>query len=128
MEYLTKEQMLLIHSLIIEETTGAHGVRDHHALLSLEKAPAQSFGGKELYVDIFSKAAVYVREIIKTHIFIDGNKRTALMAAATFLELNGYKLDVRRGEMVKFAVSVAINKFDLDKIAKWLKKNSKSVD
>jgi len=126
-EYLTKEQIILIHSLIIEETTGSHGVRDHHAFKSLEFAPAQSFGGKEVYPDHFAKAAVYIREIIKTHIFVDGNKRTAIVAAATFLEINGYKLVAKRGEIVEFAIEIATSKPSIDKIAGWLKKHSKKI-
>lgn len=52
-----------MHSMAIDETGGAHGVRDYHALLSLEKSPRQSAFGKELFPTIHEKAAVYARDI-----------------------------------------------------------------
>ena len=86
MKYLTKEQILIIHSIIIDETGGMHGVRDHNAVLSVEALPRQKLFGKELYPTIFLKATVYTRNIIMNHFFIDGNKRTGMTAASVFLE------------------------------------------
>ena len=125
MRYLSKEQILLIHSLIIDETGGAHGVRDLHLVASLEYLPKQTFGGKELYSGLFIKAAVYLRNIIMNHPFVDGNKRTGMLAAAVFLENNGYKLIVADGEIEKFALRVINKRLDLDSISKWLETNSK---
>ena len=77
--------------MVIDETGGTHGVRDHDAILSLESLPRQSAFGKELYSTLFAKAAVYARNIISGHPFVDGNKRTAMAAASVFLEGNGYR-------------------------------------
>ena len=35
-------------------------------------------------------AAAYAFGVVKAHAFVDGNKRTALVTALTFLRLNGY--------------------------------------
>jgi len=113
--------------MIIDETTGSHGVRDHHAVLSLTEAPKQAFSGKELYPTIFDKAAIYARDIIMNHPFIDGNKRTGMVAASVFLEDNGYRLDTEKYDIEKFALRIVSEKIEIKKIAAWFKKNSKRV-
>lgn len=125
MEYLTKEQILLIHSMVVDETGGSHGVRDNHAILSLEKAPAQEVFGKELYPTIFLKAAVYARTIIMSHPFLDGNKRTAMSVALIFLENNSYSIVLERGQLVEFALKIVLQKLDIEAIAHWFEKHSR---
>lgn len=127
MQYLTAEDVLRIHSAIIDETGGSHGVRDHGALSSLEHLPRQKAFGKELYPTVFLKAAIYVRNIIFSHPFIDGNKRTAMAATDVFLQLNGSHMTVATGGVEAFALSVIAKHLDLQAIAEWLKKNSKKV-
>lgn len=127
MKYLTKEQILLIHSIVIDEIGGLHGVRDKYAILSLEATPKQKVFGKELYQTIFFKAAVYARDIIMNHPFVDGNKRTGVMIASVFLENNGYKIIAKEGELEKLALKVVVEKLSLEKIAIWFKKHSKKI-
>lgn len=113
--------------MIIDETGGSHGVRDYHLILSLEDSPRQEVFGKELYPTIFLKAAVYARNIINGHPFIDGNKRTAMTAASVFLENNGYKIIAKEGEIEQLALKIIIKKFDLETIAGWFKKHSRKI-
>src|SRR3989344_877585 len=127
MNYLTPEQILLIHSIIVDETGGSHGVRDMHAVLHLEHLPSQSFGGKELYGGIFQKAAVYARSIAMNHPFIDGNKRTAMTSASVFLENNGYEIKAKEGEIELFAVKMVVEKLDIKEIASWFEKHSQKI-
>jgi death on curing protein len=126
--YLTRTQILLIHSVIIDETGGLHGVRDHHAMLSLELTPRQKVFNKELFPTIFDKAAVYVRDILMNHPFLDGNKRTAMTAASVFLQNNGLIIDVQEGEIVKFALGVVSKRLDVAQISQWFKKHSKKYN
>lgn len=107
MEYLTAEQILLIHSLAIDETGGGHGVRDYHPILTLVDLPRQQVFGQELYPTIFLKAAVYARNIITAHPFIDGNKRTGMLTAVVFLENNEYRFIAPPGAVEQFALRVA---------------------
>ena len=127
MKYLTKEDILLIHSIAIEETGGLHGVRDRHAILTLEELPKQKAFGKELYPTIFDKAAIYARNIIMGHSFIDGNKRTAMMTASVFLEDNGYWITAKEGEIEDFALEIISERLDLKAISAWLKKHSRKI-
>ena len=125
MKYLTAKQILLIHSMVIAETHGAEGVRDMHVILSLEQSPRQQFGGKELYPSVFIKAALYARNIVTSHPFIDGNKRTGMTAAFIFLENNRYVVTAKEGEIEKYAVEIALKKPALEAIALWFEKRVK---
>lgn len=127
MIFLNKEQIFLIHSIVIDETGGSHGVRDYHLILSLEDSPKQKVFGKELYPTIFFKASVYARNIIDGHPFIDGNKRTTMTAASVFLENNGYKIIAKEGEIENFALKIINMKLDLEAIAVWFEKHSQKI-
>jgi len=118
---------LQIHSMAIDETGGIHGIHNYDAILSLEVTPKQKVFGKELYPTIFLKAAVYARDIIMIHPFLDGNKRTGMISASIFLEDNGYKIVVKEGEIEKFALRIISEKLNLDTIVAWFKKHSKKV-
>lgn len=127
MHYLTAEDILRIHSAVVDETGGSHGIRDLGALSTLEALPQLRSFGKEMYPGIFLKAAVYARNIIGGHPFVDGNKRTAMAAADVFLQMNGYRIAVPTGGVENFALSVIEKRLSLEDIAEWLKKNSKKI-
>lgn len=57
----------------------------------VETVDAKMFG-QELYPIIAEKAAFYLFQIISNHVFQDGNKRTGLQSALSFLHINGYEL------------------------------------
>lgn len=127
MRYLKAEDILNIHSVIIDETGGTHGVRERDALAGLEGLPQQAAYGQELYEGLFLKAAVYVRNLIFGHPFIDGNKRTAMACADVFLELNGYRITVKKGGVEQFAFAVIKERHSLETIAAWLEDNSTAI-
>jgi death-on-curing protein len=77
-KYLSATQVLFVHSRLIDTTGGAHGIRDLGLLQSAVSRPKATFGGKDLYPDIFHKAAALMESLVKNHPFIDGNKRTAI--------------------------------------------------
>ena len=75
MRKLSKEQVLLLHTQLIEEFGGTDGVRDYNLLDSALETPFQSFAGEELYPTIQAKAARLGYGLIKNHTMLDGNKR-----------------------------------------------------
>jgi len=119
------ENILLIHSAIIDETGGSHGVRDHERLLGIVAHPKQIVFGKEIRPTLFDKAASYGFDIIKYHPFTDGNKRSGMLCMGAFLELNNFKIDVKTGMIEKMAVDIVVKNLEIHDIAKWLKKWSK---
>lgn len=118
--YLLPEQVLFIHSRLIESTGGAHGVRDLSMLLSALGIPQATFDGNNLYGDLFSKAASLMDSLIRDHPFVDGNKRTGIAAAALFMQLNGYFLVVANEEMARFTLACAQSKVTLEEITAWI--------
>ena len=121
---LTLEQILQLHVLVLIRDGGSDGVRDIGRLESVVSAQHQVVFGEELYATVFAKAAALIRGIIGDHLFVDGNKRTAMLAGLTLLEVNGYSFVARRGELEDFAVRVATDHLDIDAIADWLKRHS----
>jgi death-on-curing protein len=87
--------------------------------------------GQPVYPDIFHQAGAYMFHIIKNHAFIDGNKRTGLAAAITFLGINGHVFSpLDEDSVFDFVVSVAAGENEPEKtiprIAAWLKSLSLS--
>lgn len=119
--YLLPEQVLFIHSRLIQSTGGAHGIRDLSMLLSALGRPQATFDGNDLYDDLFSKAASLLDSLIRNHPFVDGNKRTAITAAALFMKLNGFSLVVSNEEMARFTLECAQSKVTLDEMSAWLR-------
>lgn len=121
MKKITARQIVLIHAAVIRQTGGLDGMRDVGALRSVAELPFQTSFGQGLYSGVCEKAAVYAHSIIMNHPFVDGNKRTGMNVAITFLELNGYRFNGPRGSVEDFAVKIVVDKFDIAQIAQWFK-------
>ncbi|MCA9323638.1 type II toxin-antitoxin system death-on-curing family toxin [Candidatus Saccharibacteria bacterium] len=125
MYYLTAEDILYLHFRVIEDYGGSHGIRDENRLKSVVNAPKQEAFGVEQYSDVFQKAAVYARNIIADHLFVDGNKRSGITAASIFLIKNGHRICASQKELEDFAVQIAVEHLDIPVIAAWFKAQSK---
>lgn len=122
--FLSPEQVLFLHSRLIDETGGGHGLRDLGMLVSAVARPQATFDGADLYADLFSKAAALMDSLIRNHPFVDGNKRTGIAAASLFLLANGFRLNVENDEMARFTLLCAQSLVKLEEIGEWLKKHS----
>lgn len=125
--YLLANQVLFLHSRLVDETGGEHGLRDSGMLLSALGRPQASFDDHDLYPDVFTKAAALLDSLIRNHPFVDGNKRTAIAATAVFLELNGFRLSVDNDEMVRFTLACAQSELDLQEVRIWLTGHTESI-
>lgn len=121
--YLTLEQVFLIHDEQIELFGGDHGLRDLTMLESAVMRPQATFGGKDLYENIFEKAAVLCHSLILNHPFVDGNKRTGMASMIVFLEANGIRVSLSEKSVVEVAVKVATKKWGIEELSSWLRKN-----
>ncbi|MCF6159610.1 MAG: type II toxin-antitoxin system death-on-curing family toxin [wastewater metagenome] len=128
MNYIPPGQVLFIHYRIIEETGGSHGIRDLTLLQSSLARPMATFDKNDLYPDIFSKVATLMHSIIKSHPFVDGNKRTAITTASIFLLRNGDYLRASNKELEKFTFKVTAKNIELHEIAKWFKRYSTKIN
>lgn len=120
MTYLTTVQILFLHSRLIAETGGVAGVRDVALLESAVARPQATYGGADLYPDIFSQAAALMQSLVNNHPFVDGNKRVGIAATALFLQRNGHHLVASNQEVEEFTLAVARGERTFDDIATWL--------
>ena len=111
-----------IHAEVIKQFGGANGVRDENLLASAVLTPQSSFGGKSPYADIVEIAAAYLFYICKNHPFLDGNKRTAMMAAIVFLRLNGMEPLPDSQQWERLVLDVASSKITRDETTRRLRK------
>ncbi len=91
--------------------------------LALE-LPKKCLYGQELYPDLFEKAAVLMRELIKGHPFEAANKRTGYMAALIFLSENGVAIDSNVEDAVSLTLRIAMDKAGVEEVAEWLRNHS----
>ncbi len=109
MRYLTATDLLLIHHALLREFGGLAGITEagFGRLETVAGTPRQSMFGADLYPDLPSKAAALVFSLIRNHPFSDGNKRTAVVALAVLLELNGATLTASNAEVYDLVLEVA---------------------
>lgn len=90
--FISLDDAHFFHGKEIKEAGGAGDIRELKELEAAFAAPKATKGGEYL-MDVFEMAASYVESICTRHPFPDGNKRTAIACAFTFLYLNGYVVD-----------------------------------
>lgn len=127
MRYLSVENIIQIHFEVIEEIGGSHGLRDLGLLESAVARPRAAFGRKDLYPNLFLKGAALVHSLLLNHPFIDGNKRTAVLALMEFFLLNGKEISATQKEVVEFALWIENKKPEIEEIASWIKKHSQPL-
>ena len=121
MTKFTKEQVLLLHQYIAEETGGAVGVRDEGLLESALETAFATFGGRELYPSKEEKAARLGASLVANHAFLDGNKRIGMYVVLTFLETNGIRLDSTDADIVRAGLSLADGSMGYDGLLAWIR-------
>lgn len=87
--------------------------------------PDASYGGEELFPTPFDKAAAVMESVIQRHPFVDGNKRTGLLAGAALLHLAGYDFAAPKDEMVEIPVSLAERKLTTGELGQWFETNAR---
>lgn len=121
--YLKKHQIMAMHAYLINEYGGINGLRDDGLLESALAQPRQSAFGEDVYPDIFIKASVYAFTLSENQPFLDGNKRIAVSAMATFLTVNGFELTCSQQELYATIMELANKKISKEQLSTWLKKN-----
>jgi death-on-curing protein len=116
-----------IHDAQLREHGGAPGIRDE-GLLDSGLARAQHKFAYTEGVDLATLAAAYAFGLAKNHGFIDGNKRTAFMAAYVFLGLNGQDLEAAEPEIVTTMEHVASGRLTEQGLAAWIREGLRPVD
>ncbi|MCD7726457.1 MAG: type II toxin-antitoxin system death-on-curing family toxin [Clostridiales bacterium] len=117
---LSKEQILLLHTQLLEETGGSDGIRDEGLLDSALNAPFQGFGDTDVFPSIQQKAARLGYGLVKNHAFIDGNKRIGAHAMLVFLALNKVELDYTQEELSEIFLQIAAGESGFEELLRWI--------
>jgi death-on-curing protein len=125
-KYLTKQVLIAIHDNAIKEFGGDFGLRDDGLLEAALAAPLASFDGTDLFPSELEKAARLALGIIKNHPFVDGNKRTGILALYFLILENGYfiKDSVTNDETYRLGIGLADGTIGIDGLILWLENNT----
>ena len=124
--WIEKAVVLAVQDEQLAEHGGASGLRDEGALESALMGP-ENLGAHGGIEDLHRLAATYAFGIARNHAFIDGNKRTSLVVAETFLALNGIELDFSDEEGVAIWLQLANGELTHEELAAWLHDRTKRL-
>lgn len=120
--WLSETLLLAIHEEQLVEHGGATGVRDHGLLQTALAKPQQLAAYGEPPPDAAALAAAYGYGIAHLHPFIDGNKRSALVATESFLMLNGLVLGADDFACVDVFLALAAGELSEAELAIWIRR------
>jgi len=121
MRYLTLGEVVELHRLVLAASGGAPGIRDLGALESAVAQPRASFGGNELHPTLIEKTGALGFALAQGHAFVDGNKRIAHAAMATFLLLNGADVAATVDEQEQLMLNLASGLLSRSGLVDWLR-------
>ena len=124
---LLRSRVLAFHEYVLKVTGGASGIRDEGALDAALSRPFATFGGEDLYSDIYAKSAALIESLIMNHPFVDGNKRTGIMAGVALLSSNNIELTALEDVRYEFVIEVASGHLDFENIIAWLRQNTQKI-
>jgi death-on-curing protein len=126
MRYVTIEEVVKINEDILDTESAI--IRDIGLLASAVDRPAQVVFGADAYPTLYDKAAALMESICCNHAFIQGNKRTAVVAVIHFLNWNGYDLQAEQMELVDVTLDVVEHRIDREKLAEWIEMHTGPLD
>jgi len=119
--YLNVNEILEVHSRVMQATGGSLGLLDLGALESATAQPRMTFDDRELYPTLPEKAAALGFSLMQNHPFVDGNKRTSHAAMETFLSLNGHEINASVDEQQTILLRVAASEMQREPFLEWLR-------
>ena len=119
--WIRLDVVLAIHAAQLAEHGGLDGLRDRNRLESAIASPQNLFAYGNPTPDIAAMAAQYAFAIVCNQVFLDGNKRTALVVCRTFLLLNGHNLVASQDAKYQTILKLANGQFDIQQMADWIR-------
>jgi len=130
MIFLSKAEYIDINKMVLKQAkSNSFGIQYPQGLDLVVEQPKQVIFGRELYPNIWIKAAFIIQKLTKKHIFMDGNKRTAMISGIVFLDQNGYRLSFSPKDGESFILNITNSQDSEDvmlDVAEWLKNHSKN--
>lgn len=116
MQFLTIAMIIEIHTELINEFGGMHGIRDENLLDSATAYPEMLYTiGQEK--NIYLLAAAYCYHLINNHPFIDGNKRIGTVAMITFLRMNDHHISMSNAQFYELGMRTATSQITEQELA-----------
>lgn len=120
--WVLKDIVPAVHDEQLAQHGGRSGLRDS-GLLEFALARPRNLLAHEACEDVARLAAAYAYGLARSHSFTDGNKRTALVTAELFLDLNGYRLSASDAECVLTMLGLADGTFSEAELTAWFREN-----
>lgn len=122
--HLTPEEVIEIHRALFRDVEGIPSLRDRGLLESALYRPRSGY-----YESLFDQAAALFESLVLNHVFLDGNKRIAITAAAVFLKMNGFKLMASADDAEDFVVRRVIrDRISMTEVSEWFRKHSRPLN
>lgn len=121
LQWLRRDVVLAIHAEQPAEHAGLEGLRDRSGLESGIASPRNLLEYGNPTPDIAAMAAQYAFAIGCNQVFIDGNKRTALIVGRIFLILNGHDLNALQDEKYTVIMKLVNREIDAVQLAEWIR-------
>lgn len=123
--WITDREAVALNQRLISRFGGLEGgARDEHLLRAALARPLNKWHYDDPRPDLFDLAAAYAFAIVRGHVFLDGNKRTAHALAAVFLANNGFVHDAPADEVVAMMVGLADGSLSEEELAAWFRQTS----
>lgn len=119
--WLTRQMIVAIHDEQLAIHGGASGLRDKGMLESALDRPKNKWSYEN--ADLAELGAAYAFGIARNHPFVDGNKRTSLLALYTFLGVNGIDFIVPEAEAAAIILSLAAGEVSEQSLVRWIRDN-----
>ena len=123
MIWITTDDVIQIHSRVIQRSGGMDGLRDRASLEAAISAPMQSFGGQDLYPTTVEKIARLGYGLASNHAFVDGNKRIGAMMTQLLLRWNGFQMSLRSGELADMFIAIADGSAGESDLLAWIQRH-----
>lgn len=120
-QWIRLDVVLAIHTAQLAEHGGLDGLRDRNGLESAIASPRNLFAYGRPTPDLAALTAQYAFAIACNQVFLDGNKRTALVVCRTFLLLNGHNLVASNDAKYRAVMKLAEGHIDVDEMADWIR-------
>jgi death-on-curing protein len=120
-EWLTIQMVVAIHDEQLAIHGGSAGLRDLGLLESAIERPRNKWSYEE--AELAALAAAYGYGMARNHPFVDGNKRTSLLAIYTFLGINGVDFVVAEADAAAMILSLAAGEISEENLTRWIADN-----
>jgi death on curing protein len=122
MRYLTLSELIYVNGKVLNNQqilSGKQKIRDLALLEAAVARPAASAFGEDAYPTLNDKVAALLHSITRSHPFIDGNKRTATVAAILMFQVNGQRVVWEPEEALSMILATAEGQRDVADLARW---------